>query len=88
MFPLSLVTATHRQLGWSPDARISCSRSLRSANGVASPMCSSGTPDMSTVQNAGSSVAAQPVEEAGVRMLAGGVRQATSAYAGRAGVAP
>ncbi|KAK4095794.1 hypothetical protein N658DRAFT_502319 [Parathielavia hyrcaniae] len=58
--------------------------SLRRATGVASPMCSSGTLVMSTVQNASSGVAARPVEEAGVGMLVGGVRRATSEYAGRA----
>ncbi|KAK0747281.1 hypothetical protein B0T21DRAFT_1458, partial [Apiosordaria backusii] len=81
--PPSLVTAAHRQLGWSPGACISFSTSLRSATGVASPACSSGTLDTSTVQKVGSGVAAQPVEEAGVGMLTGGARRATSAYAGR-----
>ena len=43
-----------------------------------------GTLVVSTVQNASSSVATRPIEEAGVGTLVGGVRRAMSEYIGRA----
>src|SRR6478752_1717805 len=62
-FRPSLVTATHRQRGWSFDCRISCSTVLRIIVGVTSPRWSSGTLDVSTVQNTGSGVADRATDE-------------------------
>ena len=59
MFRPFLVIATHRQPGWSSPARIAPSMFLRSAAGVVSSLCASGTLVVSTMQNLVSGVGAR-----------------------------
>lgn len=72
-FRPSLVTTTQRQLGWSLDARISWSMVFRSTAGVVSPIWSSGTLDVSTVQKPGSGNSDATVNELPIELLTGDI---------------